>query len=162
MIVIADAGPILHLFWVGASRWALPDQPISVVHEVWEEVRRHAPEALRDKRLRHEGAVTLPYPEELSPWSSLDSGELAALSYAIRHGNAEDILVLCDEHEARAVCTRLGIPVTGSIGLIVQAFYAGRTTAETATTTLRNLPGNGRLHVTKALIEEAVLMVDRL
>jgi predicted nucleic acid-binding protein len=36
--IIADAGPLLHLFWVEASAWALPLQAIDVVQEVWAEV----------------------------------------------------------------------------------------------------------------------------
>lgn len=46
MIVVADTGPIVHLHWVGASAWALPPEPILVVRQVWDEVERHAPEAL--------------------------------------------------------------------------------------------------------------------
>lgn len=34
MIVVADAGPLLHLFWVGATAWALPPQEIAVVEDV--------------------------------------------------------------------------------------------------------------------------------
>lgn len=48
VIVVADTGPILHLFWIDASRWALPPQPIMVVDEVWVEVEAYAPEALAD------------------------------------------------------------------------------------------------------------------
>ena len=51
MIVVADTGPIVHLHWVGASSWALPPESILVVEEVWVEIERHAPEALRDARL---------------------------------------------------------------------------------------------------------------
>lgn len=47
MIVIADAGPILHLYWVDAMSWALPPEAIDVVEEVWQEVGKHAPEALQ-------------------------------------------------------------------------------------------------------------------
>jgi hypothetical protein len=51
VIIIADTGPILHLFWIEASSWALPAEPILVVREVWEEIEQHAPEALQDSRL---------------------------------------------------------------------------------------------------------------
>ena len=43
MTIVASAGPLLHLFWVGASFWALPPHRIDVVSEVWEEVESHAP-----------------------------------------------------------------------------------------------------------------------
>jgi predicted nucleic acid-binding protein len=159
MIVIADAGPILHLYWVDAISWALPPQTIEVVQEVWQEVDKYEPRALTDSRLRRRVA-TLPYPSELSAWG-LDSGELAALSYAVRHRNTDSILVLCDEHEARKACTQLAIPVVGSVGLIVRAFHAGRIVGDVAQRALRDLPHRGRLHVTESLIELAVEMLSQ-
>lgn len=33
-VIIADAGPLLHLFWVDALAWALPPQEIVVVEAV--------------------------------------------------------------------------------------------------------------------------------
>lgn len=154
MIIVADAGPLLHLFWVGASSWALPAQRIDVVDEVWEEVTAHAPNALHDARLQHiTHSVTVP--QTLSQWN-LDRGELAALSYALSRDPAEEILVLCDEQDARRACSELSLPVVGSIGLIVEAFRAGRVSLETAATALRDLPGRGRLHVRPQLIELAV------
>ncbi len=159
MIVIADAGPILHLYWVDAISWALPPQPVDVVDEVWQEVSKHEPRALKDSRLRRR-VVTPPYLPELSPWK-LDSGELAALGYAVSQRHTGRVLVLCDEHEAREACTQLAIPVVGSVGLIVRAFHAGRVAGDVAQTALRDLPRRGRLHITEALIELAVEMLSR-
>lgn len=51
MIVVADAGPILHLYWIDGSSWALPPQDIFVVDEVWVEIEKFAPAALEDPRL---------------------------------------------------------------------------------------------------------------
>lgn len=103
--------------------------------------------------------VTPPFPPELSSWT-LDSGEFAALAYAVSQRGAERVLVLCDEREARAACAQLAIPVVGSIGLIVRAFHEARIAHEVAQTALRELPRRGRLHVTEALIELAVEMIS--
>ena len=59
MTIIADAGPVLHLFWVGAQEWALPQQPIHIVPAVWDEVRHHAPEALAEEQLLDGGRLAL-------------------------------------------------------------------------------------------------------
>jgi len=158
MIVIADAGPILHLYWVDALPWALPPQPIDVVAEVWQQVDRHEPRALTDSRFRRR-VVAAPHPSELSSWK-LDSGEVAALGYAVSQRDTDRVLVLCDEREARTACARLAIPVVGSIGLIIRAFRTGRVAGEVAQTALRDLPRRGRLHVTEALIELAVEMLS--
>ena len=71
MIVVADTGPVVHLHWVGASSWALPPEPILVVREVWGEIERHAPEALRDPRLvRAAYPAHAAYPYLAKSWMS--------------------------------------------------------------------------------------------
>ena len=95
MIVIADAGPLLHLFWIDALAWALPPQPVLVVEAVWQEVSRHAPEALKDTRLQRI-VLTSPVPASLTN-RRLDAGEEAALTYALTQPEGVEILVLCDE-----------------------------------------------------------------
>lgn len=154
MIVIADAGPLLHLYWIEALSWALPPQRVEVVEEVWVEVQKFAPDALQDNRLYRQ-AVECSVAPELSRWS-LDPGELAALSYALRQRETSEVLVLCDEREARLACRDLLIPVTGSIGLIVEAHRAGRVAREIAESALRNLPNRGRLHVRDEVINMAI------
>ncbi|MBK6686405.1 MAG: hypothetical protein IPG45_18190 [Deltaproteobacteria bacterium] len=47
MIVVADAGPILHLYWIDGASWALPPQDIFVVDQVWPEIEKFAPAARR-------------------------------------------------------------------------------------------------------------------
>lgn len=150
-MIVADAGPLLHLFWVGASSWALPPHNIDVVSEVWEEVESHAPEALQDARLQRVIAP-VPVSQDISRWN-LDRGEQAALSYALAQRGEKDVLVLCDERQARQACQELSLPVVGSIGLIVEAFRAGRASLEIASEALRNLPGAGRLHIKPQLIK---------
>jgi predicted nucleic acid-binding protein len=154
MIIVADAGPLLHLFWIDASQWALPPQPVDVVHAVWEEVVAHAPPALDDPRLHH---IEEPFDVSLAlgPWR-LDAGELAALSYALSQPDMTKVLVLSDELEARRACSALSLSVVGSIGLIIEAFRAGRVPYDTAADALRDLPKRGRLHVRARLIELAL------
>jgi len=38
VIVVADAGPILHLHWIGSLSWGLPATKIHVVEQVWLEI----------------------------------------------------------------------------------------------------------------------------
>jgi predicted nucleic acid-binding protein len=138
---------------------ALPSHRIDVVSDVWEEVVIHAPDALQDSRLYR---VTSPIqvPQNISQWN-LDRGEQAALSYALAQRSEQDVLVLCDERQARQACTTLSLPVVGSIGLIVEAFRAGRASLAIASETLRNLPHTGRLHIRTQLIEQAVAELER-
>ena len=157
-MIVADAGPLLHLFWVGASSWALPPHSVDVVSEVWEEVESHAPEALQDTRLQR---VIGPVQVSLGiSRLNLDRGEQAALSYALAQRSEQDVLVLCDERQARLACQEFSLPVVGSIGLIVEAFQAGRASLEIASEALRDVPGAGRLHIKSQLIGLALAALE--
>lgn len=158
MMIIADAGPLMHLFWVDALGWALPPQEIVVVEAVWREVSRYAPDALRDGRLRRTPAAAS-VPAFLAG-RHLDVGEEAALAYALTQTDQTDILLLCDDQKARRACQELALPVTGTLGLIAAAFQLGRVSKEVATTALTELPGRGRFYVKPALIARTVAALD--
>lgn len=154
MMIIADAGPLMHLFWVDALGWALPPQEIVVVEAVWREVSKYAPDALRDSRLRRTPAAEF-VPTSLAG-RRLDVGEEAALAYALTQKDQTDLLLLCDDQKARRACQELALPVTGTLGLITAAFRLGRVSKEVATTALVELPGRGRFYVKPALITRTV------
>jgi predicted nucleic acid-binding protein len=159
MIVIGDAGPVLHLHWVGVSDWALPPQQVHVVTEVWQEIDKFAPEALKDPRLwQVEQGVSLS--SALAPYR-LDDGEAASLSYALSIQPTEPVVILCDERVARRACGELSIPCIGSVGLIVAAFRVGRATVEDAVSALEDLPRSGRMYVRPRAIADAVAQVKR-
>ncbi|MBI3910600.1 MAG: hypothetical protein HY320_06670 [Armatimonadetes bacterium] len=124
------------------------------MQEVWDEVYRHAPEALQDARLWRVSAATTMSPTVVA--QNLDLGEAVTLSYALERRQQEPVLVLCDETAARQACRVLSLPVTGSVGLIAEACRAGRVDRQTATGALRDLPGRGRLHVRVELIEAVI------
>lgn len=154
MLIVADAGPLLHLHWTGASSWALPPLPIDVVDVVWEEVASYAPEALEDARL-HRVASPADRPSEMATLA-LDDGEAAAIAYALQVERRHEALLLCDERRARRACERLALPVVGSIGLIVEARRAGRVTKAQAMAALTKLPEQGRLYVSPELVRAAI------
>lgn len=80
MIVVADAGPLLHLHWVEATTWALPPMAIHVVDAVWSEVHEHDPAALTDPRFMR---IASPHPRSALGLEGLDAGEAAAITYAL-------------------------------------------------------------------------------
>lgn len=141
MIIVADTGPLLHLFWVDALAWALPPQPIFVVETVWREIVSYAPEAVNDTRLQR-----VSEPAEIPPnlaKQKLDSGERAALAYALTLPT-EKVLILCDEIRGRRACRDLSLTVKGSVGLIIEAMQEGR----------------GRLYIKPSVIAQALAAID--
>lgn len=158
MIVIADAGPLLHLFWVEAAAWALPSQEIAVMEAVWQEVTAYEPDALADQRLKR--VVQAVPVSPLLADKRLHAGEAASLSYALTRAADETLLILTDDHRARQACWDLRLPFIGSIGLIVDVFRAGHVSREVAEAALRDLPGRGRLYVKQDFINRILASLD--
>jgi predicted nucleic acid-binding protein len=141
VIVVADAGPILHLHWIGCSSWGLPQPLIHVVEQVWVEIARHAPVSLDDRRfVRTPSPAAYPFdPRRFS----LHGGEAAAIAVALDHPGA-----LCLEFRLAAV---------GTIGLVLAAARAGRVDVIEARHALEALPARGRLHIAPELLARALL-----
>jgi predicted nucleic acid-binding protein len=151
VIVVADAGPVLHLHWIGCLSWGLPPTPISVVEQVWIEIAQHAPEALGDARLNRQVATEID--PVLQDRFSLQLGEAAAIGFALRHLPA---LLLTDDEAARRACASVGLDAVGTIGLILEAARSKRVELAEAHRALEALPTQGRLHVTRALLARAI------
>jgi predicted nucleic acid-binding protein len=72
-------------------------------------------------------------PEWLSVVSPVNSGTVAALEFIVDTGEAEAIAlayergcrIILDDRKARMAAKRLGIPVTGTVGLLLRAKQAG-------------------------------------
>ena len=156
MNIICDAGPLLHLHWVGAASWALPGGECLVAQSVWDEVARQDGGALQYAQLRCMPDLN-PDPR-LAAWR-LDAGEAAALSLALSLIGTGDVLVLCDESQGRHACASFGIACMGSVGLIVEAALAGRIGVDVAEAALRALPRRGRCWLRRDVIDAAVAKV---
>lgn len=59
---------------------------------------------------------------ELPQGTSLDAGEAAALRLALE---IRADLVLLDERRGRAVAAQIGLPITGTLGVLVEASLCG-------------------------------------
>lgn len=156
MTIICDAGPLLHLHWVGAASWALPGGDCLVAQSVWDEVARQDSGALQYDQLRRTPDLT-PAPR-LAAWR-LDAGETAALSLALSLTHAVEVLVLCDESQGRQACARLGLSCMGSVGLIVEAALADRVGLEAAEAAVLALPGRGRCWLRREVIDAAIARI---
>ena len=132
MITVADAGPLIHLSWIGRldvfpALFDVVLVPPAVEHEVLQ-ARSDVPgvEAIRAAFgagwLRLQPIVNLSAVMELQRVAGLDRGESEAivlLQQAAAH------LLLIDERRARAYAEREGLPVTGTIGILRRARERG-------------------------------------
>ena len=120
--VVSDTSPLIALATVGLLR-LLPELygevliP-TVVREEFEAGRRTGESAAED--LDWLATVTVERDSNLP--DALDPGEAAAISLAIR-GNAG--VILLDERLGRRVATELGLPIVGTMGVLLRAKGSG-------------------------------------
>lgn len=157
LILIADAGPLLHLYWIQASEWALPCLPIVVPASVAREVEAYTADILSHPHLR---IVHDPPPDARVLRARLGAGETAALSLALAQPEPAAVRLLCDDLAARRAAEGVGIAVLGSLGLIIRAFDAGRVTRGEAVTAVLALPRQGRLHVRPELLRDVIEAIE--
>lgn len=156
MIVVSDTTPLRYLAELGGLEW---------LHRLFGEIAC-PPEVIAE--CRHENA-----PAQLRAWAlapppwlqvvavsdnvhtlpigaPLDAGEAAALCLALQ---IQAGLVLMDERRGRTVATELGLAVTGTLGVLVEAALCGIIDFEKELTRLRAL--------TNFRVEEQVIALAR-
>jgi len=148
VICLGRAG-LLDLLQVEARRIALP-RPVA------EEVTRgrrgdEVAAALKSRPWIEVVACPLP-PPEIVAWD-LDPGETAVLTWARMHPGSVAIL---DDREARRCAKALGIPLRGTLGLVLLARRRGViASARSAADRLRA----GGLYLSDAVVDEALGLV---
>ena len=159
--VICDAGPLIHLDELGCLDLLGDFQSIFVPDQVWHEVERHRPGALKHSGVQLQGMPVMisedaPF-QALVQTLSLDLGEQAALSLAVFH---PDAILLTDDAAARLAAESLGYRVHGSIGILLRAIRRRQRTADQVLTVLRNLPAQSSLYISSSLLQEIVLRLE--
>ncbi len=134
-IVLVDAGPLialgklnrLHLL---ADLYGVVHVPKAVYDEaVIEGTAREASDSVNIRLfLTHQRFPVLDVSEavlrQYGPQSVLGVGERQLLSLA-KTFSGSDVLVLLDDEEAREEARRLGLPIKGTVGVLVQAYREG-------------------------------------
>lgn len=126
-IVLADASPLIGLARAAGFHWLRRLYPtISITKAVRAEATgaRELPGAVAISAALKEGWIRL-LPREWSepPLPQLDAGEASTLRAAVALG--AETLVLLDDLQARREARRLGIAMTGTAGIVVEARRAG-------------------------------------
>jgi predicted nucleic acid-binding protein len=153
-VVVADAGPLIHLDELHSIHLLETLAPVIVPEAVWSEVMQHRPVALKSKLLTIQ-APTQPGTEleALAKLYSLHLGEIQAIS--ICH-NSPHSRLLTDDTAARMAAKALGIPANGTLGVILRALRLGSLNKNQTINLLEAIPASSSLHIKRALLAEII------
>lgn len=162
MLVICDAGPLIHLDELGCLDLLSDFKETRVPNAVWDEVARHRPSALRRRSMKLQRAASLPVAaaelNDLAEAFSLGAGEFETLR--LMQDNPDAIL-LSDDAAARLVAGKLGYQIHGTIGVVVRALRRRQRTKRQVLNLLRSIPRRSSLFVAAALLESVIEEVSK-
>lgn len=159
-IVIADAGPLIHLDELDSLEILSDFGEIIVPDAVWHEVEHHRPQAMRNKEvsLIHKDVINFsPQVYALSPLYTLHLGEQEALHLCLEHKNS---LLLTDDTAARLAAKNIGVAAHGTLGVLVRAIRQKSRSKSEILTLLRAIPAKTTLHIRASLLEEVIKDVE--
>ena len=162
MIVISDTTPIITLIKINhidllEKLFGEVFIPEAVFHELTTNTA-FADEAeivkassfLKVKTVQNQQSLSI-----LQAVSGLDDGESEAIILAGELGS--DALII-DERKGRKIAQKLGITITGTIGILIQAHNENMISTENAKLYLEQLK-NSNIRLSEALIQEALSML---
>lgn len=163
VVVVCDAGPLIHLDELDSLPLLKDFSEVLVPQAVWDEVLRHRPQALQHEEIEL-SCVTpresvAPDLEAVSRLFPLHEGETQALQL-VRERQTD--LLLTDDTAARLAAKNLGIPVHGSIGILVRAIRRGQRSPTDIAVLLKALPERSTLHVKPSLLQEIIRQIEEL
>lgn len=157
-VVIADAGPIIHLDEL-ASLDLLADFGKVIV---WQEVQRHRPQALQSSSgliIRQSALQFSPLVYALAPLYTLHAGEQEALHLCLEFTHS---LLLTDDTAARLAAKNPGVSAHGTLGLLVRAIRQQSRSKNEVLALLREIPTRTSLHVRLSLLAEVIKEVAQI
>jgi len=160
-IVVADAGPLIHLDEVNQIE-LLDDFPrILLTETVQREVEWHRP-SLFQQTPKPDFEIVATFPPanpalaSLTRTLSLDAGEQSALQILSKFPEA---LFLTDDTAARVAAKSLGYQVHGTLGILLRAVRRGQRTQQEIAEILASIPSRSSLHVQRNLLAEIIQQV---
>lgn len=152
-LAVADAGPLIHLDEIGFAA-ALDIFPVVLVpQEVASEIQMR-PRGPGHAALEH--CQIIPAAQGSTPMGSLSVADVAAIGLA----RERDGLLLTDDLDLRDMARLAGVPVVGTIGVMVRAGRTGAVPRTAAMAALDALLTDSTLFITPGLIRQAQRALD--
>ena len=157
LIVVCDAGPIIHLDELNATSLFNDFAQVIVPAQVYQEVQVHRPTLWNAPDFSYQ-KVNVSIANDSSFQAlvrsfSLNLGEQAALSLIQTYSNAT---FLTDDAAARLAATTLGLNVHGTIGVLLRSVRREQYSRSQVVEILQNLPRQSTLHIKANLLNEII------
>ena len=161
-IVIADAGPIIHLDELNSLNLLTGFDKIIIPETVWHEVQHHRPQALHhaaDLAFVRQSALDFsPQVDALTPIYTLHAGEQEALHLCVEFKNS---LLITDDTAARLAAKSLGVAAHGTLGILVRAIREQTRSKSEVLELLCAIPTQTTLHIRASLLAEVIGKVEK-
>lgn len=158
-VVVADAGPLIHLDELSALDVLSDYTAIYVPDAVWREVAHHRPQALRETGVIRRQSISVTASPEVTALASiytLHRGEMDALDVCLTRSIST---LLTDDTAARLAAKSLGIATHGTLGLLIRAARRGHRTPEEIVELLTSVPTRTTLHIRPSLLTDVIEQV---
>lgn len=155
-VVVADAGPLIHLDELAALDVLSDCTAVFVPNAVWLEVQRHRPQALQQSNVK--------LIRQRPPPPSIKINAITAL-YTLHHGEREALalcldhaikVLLSDDTAARLAAKNLNITTHGTLGLLIRAVRNRLLTPAEVLELLTIVPKQTTLHIRPSLLNEII------
>ncbi|WP_432741285.1 DNA-binding protein [Methylobacter sp. G7] len=160
-VVIADAGPIIHLDELNSLDLLADFGKVIIPETVWNEVDRHRPQALscfEVKLIRQRAVHFSAQVDALTPFYTLHAGEQEALHLCFEFTNS---LLLTDDTAARLAAKNLGVAAHGTLGVLVRAIRQQTRSKSDVLELLRAISTRTTLHIRASLLAEVIRDVEK-
>lgn len=157
-LVVADAGPLIHLDELSALDVLSDYTAVLVPNAVWIEVHHHRPQALRQGNIKlvRQSAPVSEKVNAITALYTLHHGEREALSLCCENGIN---LLITDDTAARLAAKSLNIAAHGTVGLLIRAVRQKLRTPSEVLNLLAAIPGQTTLHIRQSLLNEVISRV---
>jgi predicted nucleic acid-binding protein len=160
-VVIADAGPIIHLGELNSLDLLADFAKVIVPDTVWNEVEQHRPQALvgsEVKLIRQRAVHFSVQVDALTPFYTLHAGEQEALHLCFEFTNS---LLLTDDTAARLAAKNLGVAAHGTLGVLARAIRRQTRSKSEVLELLHAIPTQTTLHIRASLLAEVISDVEK-
>jgi predicted nucleic acid-binding protein len=158
-LVVADAGPLIHLDELVALDVLSDFAEIFVPNAVWLEVQHHRPQALQQagiKLVRQSPSAQSAKINALTAIYTLHNGEREALALCL---DQSINVLLTDDTAARLAAKSLNITTHGTLGLLIRAVRQQLRAPSDVLVILASIPLQTTLHIRPSLLNEVIARV---